>query len=231
MEDIKAFQFAKRRMLKEQIIARGVKDEKVLRAIEKVPRHLFVDEALQDQAYSDYPVGIGEGQTISQPYIVARMTELLGLKGGEKVLEIGTGCGYQTAVLAEIAGQVYTIERIRSLGFRARKILKHLAYRNIVLRIGDGSDGWTEQKPFDAILIAAGSPSVPDPLMEQLAEGGRMVVPVGKMDEQVLTRVTRCGGSFVRQRLEACRFVKLVGRHGWFEPSRAGDQFTKRSIV
>lgn len=225
------FTVARRRMIERQLIDRGISDERVLKAMMKVPRHLFVDPGLMDQAYGDNPLGIGEGQTISQPYIVALMTQALALKGHEKVLEIGSGCGYQTAILAELAGQVYTIERIKELGFMARRNLKSLGYRNIVIRIGDGSHGWPEAVPFDAILIAAGSPEVPKPLTAQLAQGGKMVVPVGTEEEQNLIRVTRHGINPAVENLGACRFVKLVGTYGWKRKKEAGDKFVKRSLV
>ncbi len=225
------YSVARRRMVEEQIVARGLHDPRVIEVLGRVPRHLFVEPALQDQAYGDYPVGIGSGQTISQPYIVALMTEALQLTGVEKVLEIGTGCGYQTAVLAELAGQVYTIERIKELAFSARHVLRHLHYRNIVLRVGDGSLGWKESAPFDGILVAAGSPEIPQPLVEQLKEGGRLVVPVGNEDTQSLFRVIRRGNKVDIEDLGGCRFVKLVGRFGWGQQKKAGDQTQKRSLV
>lgn len=231
MEEPDIYSVARRRMVQEQLLARGILDARVLDVMGRVKRHLFVDAGIRDQAYGDYPLGIGEGQTISQPYIVALMTETLGLKGGEKVLEIGSGCGYQTAVLAELAGQVYTIERVKSLGFLARRNLKSLNYRNIVIRIGDGSQGWPEAAPFDSILIAAGGPKIPEPLFNQLAEGGRMIVPVGEEDYQILTRVTRHGREMITENLGECRFVKLVGAHGWGKKRQAGDRFVKRSLV
>lgn len=222
---------ARRRMVEEQVVARGVRDTRVLGAMLELPRHLFVDEALSDQAYGDYPVGIGEGQTISQPYMVALMTEALHLTGTEKVLEIGTGCGYQTAVLARTVRQVYTIERIKNLGLAARRHLRMLGLKNIVMRVGDGSNGWPEVAPFDAILIAAGSPEIPEPLVRQLAEGGRMVVPVGTEADQDLIRLTKKEGRVTQENLGPCRFVKLVGRFGWSRQRSAGDRFTKRSLV
>lgn len=222
---------ARRRMIERQLVSRGISDERVLAAMMKIPRHLFVDPGLMDQAYGDNPLGIGEGQTISQPYIVALMTQALDLKGHEKVLEIGSGCGYQTAILAELAGQVYTIERLKELGFMARRNLKNLGCRNIVIRIGDGSRGWEDAAPFDAILIAAGSPEIPKPLLAQLVEGGKMVVPVGTEEEQSLMRVTRRGVKSDVEDLGACRFVKLVGEYGWKRKREAGDKFVKRSLV
>ncbi|MDO8519314.1 MAG: protein-L-isoaspartate(D-aspartate) O-methyltransferase [Deltaproteobacteria bacterium] len=222
---------ARRRMVEEQIRRRGISDPRVLAAMLKVPRHRFVDPGLEDQAYGDNPLGIGEGQTISQPYIVALMTEALGLTGREKILEIGTGCGYQTAILSELAAQVYTIERIKNLGLSARRNLKNLGCRNIVIRVGDGSMGWPEAAPFDGILIAAGSPEIPKPLTAQLAVGGKMVVPVGTEENQHLMRITRREDNFSMEDLGECRFVKLVGEYGWRRKKEAGDKFLKRSVV
>ncbi len=206
---------ARERMVATQIAARGITDERVLEAMRKVPRHLFVEEALRDQAYADHPLPIGEGQTISQPYIVALMTEALELKGDEKVLEIGTGSGYQTAILAELARWVYSIERYPRLLERARQVLEALGYHNVILRLGDGTKGWPEAAPFDAIIVTAAGPRVPEPLLEQLAEGGRLVMPVGDEWSQYLVKVVKKGGKFHRQTLEPVRFVKLVGEYGF----------------
>ncbi len=208
---------ARKTMVESQLIPRGIRDERVISAMLKVPRHLFVDEALMAQAYSDYPLPIGEGQTISQPFMVAFMTEALGLRGTERVLEIGTGSGYQTAVVAELSGRVYSIERIPSIADRARKTLDSLGYPNIVIKIGDGTLGWEEESPFDAILVTAGAPQVPHTYMEQLAEGGRLVIPVGGEFVQELMRITKKKGRIERESLGGCRFVKLVGRYGWQE--------------
>ncbi len=208
---------ARERMVSQQIAARGVADERVLAAMRKVPRHLFVEEALRDQAYADHPLPIGEGQTISQPYIVALMTEALELKGPEKVLEVGTGSGYQTAILAELARWVYSIERHPGLLERARQILEALGYTNVILKLGDGTKGWPEAAPFEAILVTAAGPRVPEPLLEQLAEGGRLVMPVGDEWSQYLVKVVKKGGKFYRQTLEPVRFVKLVGEYGFKE--------------
>ncbi|MEW5726118.1 MAG: protein-L-isoaspartate(D-aspartate) O-methyltransferase, partial [Thermodesulfobacteriota bacterium] len=174
------YHLARQRMVDSQLKARGLKDERVLAAMNKVPRHLFVEEALGARAYGDHPLPIGEQQTISQPYIVAQMTEALGLKGDEKVLEIGTGSGYQAAVLAELCYRVYTIERIRPLLIKARKLLADLGYTNVVFRVGDGTLGWPEHAPFDAVIVTAGAPEVPQPLIDQLADGGRLVAPAGR---------------------------------------------------
>lgn len=225
------FSIARRRMVEEQLMARDITDARVLQAMAKVPRHLFVSQALSNQAYSDNPLGIGCGQTISQPYMVALMSQSLKLQGNEKVLEIGTGCGYQSSILAELAGSVYTIERVRALAFLARRVLRELGHRNIILRVGDGSRGWPEAHPFDGILVAAGSPVVPLPLLDQLAEGGRLVVPVGGEDDQLLMRMTKKDGKVVEENLGACRFVKLVGEFGWKGQRVAGDRFKKRSLV
>ena len=204
-------------MVEEQIISRGIKDPKLIDAMEKVPRHLFVEEALQSQAYNDHPLPIGEKQTISQPYMVALMTEALQLTGKEKILEIGTGSGYQTAILAEIAGKVFSIERIRSLAIKARKLLYELGYFNVEIKIFDGTFGWAEEAPFDAIIVTAGSPDIPQPLVDQLAIGGRLVIPLGDPSIQDLIRIIKTEEGTKREDLGGCRFVKLIGRYGWNE--------------
>ena len=196
-------------MTETQIRARGVRDPAVLAAMAKVPRHLFVPEGLRRQAYVDEPLPIGEGQTISQPYIVAYMTEALALRGGEKVLEVGTGSGYQTAVLAEIAGTVWTVEIVEKLALRARAALDALGYSNVRYRIGDGSAGWAEEAPFDAIMVTAAAARMPEDLEDQLAVGGRMIVPVGT-DSQELVLVRRGKTGIKRDSLLAVRFVPLV---------------------
>ncbi len=202
-------------MVEEQVISRGIRDPGVISAMRKVPRHLFVEEALQDQAYSDRPLPIGGKQTISQPYMVALMTEALQLKGKEKVLEIGAGSGYQTAVLAALSGKVFSIERIRPLAIRARQLLYELGYYNVEIKIFDGTYGWLEEAPFDAILVTAGSPDIPQPLLDQLAMGGRLVIPVGDAYAQDLTRVTKSDEGTKKEDLGGCRFVKLIGKYGW----------------
>ncbi len=202
-------------MVRQQIEARGITDPAVLAAMRKVPRHLFVSEALRDQAYGDYPLPIGEQQTISQPYIVAEMTQALALSPEDRVLEIGTGSGYQAAVLAEIAFRVYTIERIYPLYTRARKLFDQLRYHNIVMRYGDGTAGWAEEAPFDAIIVTAGAPRIPRVLVDQLAIGGRLVLPVGDQYTQDLIKVYRDENGLHQANLGGCRFVKLVGEHGW----------------
>jgi protein-L-isoaspartate(D-aspartate) O-methyltransferase len=182
----------------------------------KVPRHIFVEEAIATQSYSDTPLPIGEKQTISQPYMVALMTEMLNLKGTERVLEIGTGSGYQTALLAMLAGRVYTIERIRPLALKARKALDSLGLLNINLKIDDGTRGWIDEAPFDAIIVTAGAPDVPDNLVNQLDRGGRLVIPVGTQWEQTLVRVVKeTDGTITREESIKCRFVRLVGEFAW----------------
>jgi protein-L-isoaspartate(D-aspartate) O-methyltransferase len=202
-------------MVKRQIETRGITDQRVLAALRKVPRHLFVSEALRDQAYGDFPLPIGDQQTISQPYIVAEMTQALQLSANDRVLEIGTGSGYQAAILAEIVYRVYTIERIHSLLIKARRIFDRLRYHNIITRFGDGTVGWLEESPFDAIIVTAGAPRIPDSLMDQLAENGRLVVPVGDQHSQELVKILNKQDGIHRSNLGGCRFVKLVGEKGW----------------
>lgn len=192
-----------------------IKDERVLQAMLDVPRERFVPDALIDQAYSDHPLNIGEGQTISQPLIVSMMTEQLHLKGKEKLLEIGTGSGYQTSVLCRLAKHVYSIERIKGLSNRARKVLYDVGFTNFTLRIGDGTLGWPENSPYDGIIVTAGAPVVPNALREQLADGGRLIIPVGGEESQVLKIITRSGKTFKETSISGCRFVKLIGQHGW----------------
>jgi len=209
------FALARERMVKDQLRARGIRDEGVLQVMGKIPRHLFIEEALADEAYDDHPVPIGEKQTISQPYIVALMTEALELTGKENTLEIGTGSGYQTAILAELSNSVYTIDRIESLLLNARKILAQLGYDNIVFKVFDGTMGWEDYSPFDAIMVTAGSPSLPRPLLDQLADNGRMIIPVGDRHTQELIKVIRRGRRLEQESLGGCRFVNLIGVHGW----------------
>lgn len=206
---------ARRRMVSEQLVPGGVHDSRVLEVMGAIPRHAFVSSGMEDQAYLDRPLPIGLGQTISQPLIVAMMTEALALGGTERVLEIGTGSGYQAAVLAELADLVYTVERMRDLSIRARKALYRLGYDNIRLRIGDGTLGWPEEAPFDRIIVTAGAPAIPETLMEQLGDGGRLIIPVGGQDIQQLDLITRQGDAFHTRSITACRFVKLVGTRGW----------------
>jgi protein-L-isoaspartate(D-aspartate) O-methyltransferase len=202
-------------MVESQLMRRGIVDPRVLAAMRKVPRHAFIPPGLRDQAYNDYPLPIGEDQTISQPYIVALMTEALELQETEKVLEIGTGSGDQAAVLAELAKEVFTIERLASLAESAQEILESLGYKNIHVRVGDGTLGWREEAPFDGIMVTAGTPQVPGPLLEQLAMGGRLVIPVGDQYSQTLTRVRRTKDGLKYDYLGGCRFVRLIGQHGW----------------
>lgn len=213
------FDIVRKKMVQDQIVARGVSDRRVLDAMLKIPRHIFVQEAFALQAYNDTALPIGEKQTISQPYMVALMTEQLALTGREKVLEIGTGSGYQTAILATLADRVYSAERIRPLALRARKCLDSLKLFNVQLRINDteGSPiGWEEQAPFDAIIVTAGAPEVPAILIDQLAPGGRLVIPVGNDSEQHLLRIVKNDqGELESTTSVACRFVPLIGKQGW----------------
>lgn len=205
-------------MVDTQLVARGIRDERVLRTFLEVPRHLFLDDVFQDQAYDDNPLPIGEKQTISQPYIVALMTEALQLKGSERVLEIGTGSGYQTAVLASLADQVYSIERIPGLAKRARKVFDNLKYTNIVVTIGDGTQGWREHAPYDGIIVTAGAPRPPQALLDQLGKGGRLVIPVGdEVSQTLMVYIRRDDGQFETEDRGGCRFVKLIGAQGWKE--------------
>ncbi len=207
----------RRRMVDEQFIGRGIKDERVLEAMRKVPRHEFLPEAIRGMAYGDNALPLGEGQTMSQPYMVALMTELLRLKGAERVLEIGTGSGYQAAVLAELCGKVYTVERIKSLADKARVTLDRLGYKSVAIKVYDGTYGWKEMAPFDAIIVTAGAPDVPAPLVEQLKEGGRMVIPVGDRYGQQLVTVVKTAEDMITEQSIPCVFVPLIGNHGWKE--------------
>ena len=209
------FALPRSRMVTEQLEHRGIRDPRVLSAISKVPRHRFVEEALVGRAYGDHPLPIGEGQTISQPYMVALMTEALELVRHERVLEIGTGSGYQTAVLAELCGKVFTIERLKNLSDRAMRCLDSLGYYNVLARVGDGSLGWREEAPFDAVLVTAGAPDVPQALLEQVAVKGRVVIPVGDLYSQVLRKGVREETGLRWSELGGCVFVKLVGQQGW----------------
>ncbi len=215
MADLDGYEKARKKMVKSQIESRGIKDPKVLEAFLTVKRHLFVEEALRSQSHNDYPLPIGSGQTISQPYIVALMTEGLELKEDDRVLEIGTGSGYQTAILAEIAKEVYSIERIGELSDRTIDLLEELGYTNIEIKVDDGTTGWVSKSPFDAIVVTAASPDIPRPLTDQLKEGGRMVIPVGGRASQYLVKVTKKRGKLVKESLGGCRFVKLIGEYGW----------------
>jgi protein-L-isoaspartate(D-aspartate) O-methyltransferase len=205
----------RKEMVRRQIKGRRIQDELVLEAMRTVPRHRFVPAYVRGSAYRDAPLPIGEGQTISQPYVVAFMTEALQLSGGEKVLEIGTGSGYQAAVLALIAGEVISVERLPRLAEEARRTLAELGYDNVRVVVGDGTQGWPEEAPYDAIMVTAASPEVPAPLLQQLAEGGRLVAPVGPRHTQQLVRVRRDGEEFGREDLLGVAFVPLIGEHGW----------------
>jgi protein-L-isoaspartate(D-aspartate) O-methyltransferase len=212
------FQKQRMKMVDTQITARGISDHRVISAMEKIPRHLFVDEGLIDQSYNDSPLPIDRQQTISQPYMVALMSEAMVLTGDEKVLEIGTGSGYQTAILAELAERVFSIERIAALAARARKILDALNYYNVAIRVGDGTYGWREEAPYEAIMVTAGAPRIPRLLIEQLTVGGRLVIPVGSRYSQALLKLTRMSedpADLKREELGGCRFVDLIGEHGW----------------
>ena len=209
------FEAARRRMVDQQLTARGITDPRVAAAFRKVPRHLFVPLDLEDSAYEDRPLSIGSGQTISQPYMVALMTSQLRLQGHERVLEIGTGSGYQTAILAELALEVFTVERLPELLSAARTRLEMLGSGNVHLRPADGSLGWPEHAPYDAIIVTAAAPDVPAPLPDQLAEGGRLVLPIGGPEGQILARFEKRHGKTLRQDIARCVFVPLVGEYGW----------------
>jgi protein-L-isoaspartate(D-aspartate) O-methyltransferase len=202
-------------MVKTQLIPRGIKDERVLNAMKKVPRHLFVDESMQYKAYDDMALPIGEGQTISQPYMVAVMTQLLELMGNEKVLEIGTGSGYQAAILAELAKEVYSVERFAVLANRSEERFHSLGYNNIHVKICDGTLGWPEEAPFDRIIVTAGTPKIPDPLIEQLSVGGIIIAPVGDRFSQQLLKVRKSKGKLLEDYHTPCVFVPLIGEYGW----------------
>src|SRR3989338_7732517 len=209
------FAVLRKRMVEEQIIPRGVKNPRVLEAFYKVERHKFIPQDSRESAYADFPVPIGEGQTISQPYIVALMTEYLGLTGKENVLEIGTGSGYQTAILSELAREIYSVERFEILAGRTQAVLNELGYKNIKVKAGDGTLGWEEAAPFDRIIITAASPKIPLPLIEQLADNGKLILPLGESFSQVLTLVEKKEGKLKSVDVCGCVFVPLVGKHGW----------------
>ena len=212
------FKKLRTKMVENQLRSRGIADPRILKAMEKIPRHLFVNEGMIDQAYNDNPLPIEEGQTISQPYIVALMTEALELREGNKVLEIGTGSGYQAAVLAELGCLVFSAERIASLSMKARKLLDLLGYFNVAIRVGDGTFCWREEAPFDGIIVAAGAPEIPKILLEQLSVGGRLVIPVGDRYSQTLLKITRLSediDNIKKENLGGCRFVNLIGMYAW----------------
>ncbi len=211
------FDNMRNRMVEEQLIGRGISDKKVIAAFRKVPRHEFITEEFLESAYSDYPLPIGNKQTISQPYMVALMTECLGLEGDEKVLEIGTGSGYQTAILAELSREVYSVERFQELTDSARKIMDKLGYKNCTIKTGDGTLGWEEHAPYNGIIVTAGAPGIPESLIKQLSDGGKLVIPIGSGFGQALTVVEKRGNFFDSKEVCGCVFVPLVGREGWPE--------------
>lgn len=203
------------RMVEGQLKGRGISDERVLQAMGKVPRHKFLPQDCQESAYSDGPLPIGEGQTVSQPYMVGIMTQCLELKGEEKVLEIGTGSGYQSAVLMELARELYTIERIPSLAERAKNVLLDLSYDRFHAKVADGTKGWPEEAPFDGIIVTAGAPVIPETLIDQLSEGGRLVIPVGSRFSQRLYKSIKKAGKIIQEEDTMCVFVPLIGEYGW----------------
>ena len=207
----------RKKMLETQLILRGIRDQRVLEAFGAVEREKFVPDKFKNDAYGDFPLSIGHGQTISQPYMVACMTEQLGLRGNEKVLEIGTGSGYQTAILAKLAEKVYSIERIPELAEGAKKILEDLGYNNIEIKVGDGTLGWREYAPYDAIIVTAGAPDAPQALIDQLAERGRLVIPIGDRFTQMLTLIEKKHGKIETTPVTGCMFVPLIGKQGWGE--------------
>lgn len=209
------FEDDRRRMVEEQLEARGISDTRVLQAFLTVPRHEFVSKDLLPEAYADHPLPIGGGQTISQPYMVALMVQLLHLQGHERVLEVGTGSGYQLAILSQLALEVYSIERLPELADESLSRLEELGYLNVHISVGNGTLGWPEHAPYEGILIAAGAPAVPPPLVRQLADGGRMVIPLGSQQVQTLTLVEKRGGALSQQPITHCVFVPLLGEYGW----------------
>ncbi|PLX46873.1 MAG: protein-L-isoaspartate O-methyltransferase [Desulfobulbaceae bacterium] len=209
------YESARKRMVHEQLLPRGITDQRVLDAMAATPRHLFVQDALRSQAYGDFSMPIGLGQTISQPYIVALMTQALELTGDETVLEIGTGCGYKTAVLAKLADRVFSVERLKELHIRARQTLDQLQVFNAVCTTDDGTLGWPQYGPYDAIIVTAAGPDIPQPLLDQLADPGRMVIPMGDQHSQQLVIIKKADGNLTHEVLEKVRFVSLIGQHGW----------------
>jgi len=213
------FEEQRRQMVKEQLQMRRIMDERVLAAFLKVPRHLFIPQELQQEAYADHPIPIGSGQTISQPYMVALMTQLLRLQGHERVLEIGTGSGYQLAILAELALEAYSVERLPELADQASRRLEQLGYLNVHITAGNGSLGWPEHAPYEGMIVAAGAPYVPQSLVDQLAERGRLVIPIGPHQAQTLTLVEKQGSVLDVKEITSCVFVPLIGEYGWTEES------------
>ncbi|MBI4722717.1 MAG: protein-L-isoaspartate(D-aspartate) O-methyltransferase [Candidatus Stahlbacteria bacterium] len=211
------FESLRYQMVETQIISRDIEDKKVINAMKKVPRHLFVAKDLEEDAYNDHPLPIGLGQTISQPYMVAQMTSVLGTCGSSRILEIGTGSGYQASILAELVAEVFTIECIETLAHSAERVVRGLGYENIFMKIGDGTLGWQEHSTYDGILITAATPFFPLPLVEQLKDGGIIVAPIGDKSIQTLTKARKIGNKLHQEQLFDCVFVPLVGRYGWRE--------------
>ena len=209
------YRHAREQMVQEQLVSRGIKDSRVLRAMATVPRHLFVESELWDQAYDDHPLPIGANQTISQPYIVALMVDALALKGTERVLEVGTGSGYAAAVLSELCTEVFSVEAVEELALKARTLLTGLSYRNVSVLLGDGTLGWEEHSPYDAVVISAAAPCIPRPLIQQLKIPGYLVFPMGEKELQTLVRVRKDAEGIREEYLADCHFVKLRGRYGW----------------
>lgn len=212
---MKDFSLSREQMIKEQLLPRGIKDNLVLRAFREVPRELFIHDKFYNSAYSDHPLPIGEGQTISQPYIVALMTEKLSLDNNDRVLEIGTGSGYQAAILAKICKEVYSVERFPRLAENAKNILDNLGLDNIKIKVADGTLGWNDYAPYDGILVTASAPEVPNPLIKQLKEGGRLLIPVGGMGTQTLLRLRKIKDQIETEEICGCMFVPLFGKFGW----------------
>ncbi len=210
-------------MVETQLMPRGINDDRVLDAFLRVPRHSFVPKALAEASYADHPLPIGAGQTISQPYMVALMTECLALEGGEKVLEIGTGSGYQAAILSVLCREVCTVEKETILQERARQVLAEEGYSNIKFKQGDGTRGWEEEAPFDGIIVTAGAPAVPEALKAQLAEGGRLVIPVGDLFSQMLLLIEKKGDAYLEENVCPCVFVPLIGEFGWKKSGNKND--------
>jgi protein-L-isoaspartate(D-aspartate) O-methyltransferase len=206
---------ARERMVEQQLVSRGIHDPRVLRAMAKVPRHLFLENELWDQAYEDHPLPIGADQTISQPYMVALMAEALELKGAEKVLEVGTGSGYAAAVLGELCAEIFTVEAVKELAWKSRSLLSSLGYGNMSVLVGDGTRGWEEHAPYDAVIISAAAPCIPRPLLEQLKIPGRLLFPMGEEELQTLVRIRKDQRGIREEYLGECLFVKLKGRYGW----------------
>jgi protein-L-isoaspartate(D-aspartate) O-methyltransferase len=206
---------ARERMVEKQLVSRGIHDPRVLRAMAKVPRHLFLENELWDRAYEDHPLPIGANQTISQPYMVALMVEAIELKGAERVLEVGTGSGYAAAVLGELCAEVFTVEAVEELALKARTLLSSLGYRNVSVRVGDGTLGWEEYAPYDAVVISAAAPCIPRPLLEQLKIPGHLVFPMGEKELQTLVRIRKDTAGIREEYLGECLFVQLKGRYGW----------------